>query len=159
MQLVGLHNYVRARVCNPRYSRLYITADGHICVFRMCYKNYSIIYVITCTTYSSFFHVRSANQPIIQGVALCNKRGWRIKQRWKTVCMYVCMQCSLVALCVSGLAKFNPQKTYEIGNDSLEGRTCVYICRKKVVKVKVKFTLEQSTKDQRGSRFIALLFL
>jgi hypothetical protein len=27
------------------------------------------------------------------------------------------------------------------------------------VKVKVKFTLEQATKVQRGSRFIALLFL
>jgi hypothetical protein len=31
-------------------------------------------------------------------------------------------------------------------------------CKKAAVKVKVKFTLEQATKAQRGSRGIALLF-
>jgi hypothetical protein len=33
------------------------------------------------------------------------------------------------------------------------------VLRSKAVKVKIKFTLEQATKDQRGSRGIALLFL
>ena len=42
-------------------------------------------------------------------------------------------------------------------------RTCIAIApftlHVYVVKVKVKFTLEQATKAQRGSRFIAILFL
>jgi hypothetical protein len=46
-------------------------------------------------------------------------------------------------------------KNYPQGNlDTFSSTACVFI----KVKVKVKFTLEQATKAQRGSRGIALLF-
>jgi hypothetical protein len=49
-------------------------------------------------------------------------------------------------------------KEFQISRSINTGTSSWEVKCKDKVKVKVKFTLEQATKDQRGSRDIALLF-
>jgi len=55
--------------------------------------------------------------------------------------------------CVTGLAPVTFSETWN------EDHVLILYVMEKDKKVKVKFTLEQATKAQRGSRGIALLFL
>jgi len=51
------------------------------------------------------------------------------------------------------------KRLYKFTNQQCVTSQKIVICKDEFLKVKVKFTLEQATKPQRGSRGIALLFL
>jgi hypothetical protein len=61
-------------VSDPRSASMYYAALCHICQLCMYYKNYTILYAVSCTNELLFVQARPAKQLAQTCVAFCHKR-------------------------------------------------------------------------------------